>query len=252
MDAIDIRTVWTDTITRDETEAFCRVVNAVFGNFCTEEYFTQKYLHNIYGPSAIILAYQDGQPVGACSLWRNDIGGREAYQAADASVLADHRKQGVYTAMLQARHRIAEQRGHVLLYTYPNPFSFPLLTKAGWQHHTLRKALFLPGITPSAKVPAIDSAYAAWWLRHRQDICRITRLGHHYLVKTLPLKGVARVLGTIDEDAARQFPTAPGPLFLLYRESRAATLLNRRLAAIPVAYRNADDPQIPFWKMDSI
>lgn len=249
---LEIRFAWSDNISSEQIDDFRSVVNTVFGDFCTESYFKTKYLDNIYGASAIIVAYWEGIPVGACALWRNDLDGKEAYYAADASVIADYRNKGVYGAMLKVRAEIASQRGNALLYTFPNTNSFPRLKKKGWHVKLVRKVFFYPGISSKKKIAKVEKGFAEWWIKRCEGICHIKCFGKYYLVKTVATKGVGRVLGYVDKETAEQFPRPAGVLWVLYCDSEKKTLYNRFWKAIPVVYSNASDAHIPFWKMDSL
>jgi len=247
-----IKTIWSDKASVKDIDDFCSVVNIVFDSFCTNEYFKRKYVENIYGPSALFLAYINDKVVGACSLWRNDLEGQEAYLAAEASVLPSYRGIGVYSAMLNARCEFAAKRNNALLYTFPNENSFPRLLKKNWRAKLLRKVFFYPGLCSEKKISFIDPKYALWWLRRSNDIFHILRFGQYYLVKTIRIKGVARILGRVDKTTALQFPIPNCHIWIFYCESEKTTFYNRRWAYTPVAYINGDGSHIPFWKMDSL
>lgn len=252
MNDIDIKTIWTNAAIETEIENFRYVVNTVFGPFCSKEHFKAKYLDNIYGPSVLFIAYIEHQPVGACSLWRNDLDGEEAYLAADACVLPSYRGQGIYSAMLMARSDVAAQRNHALIYTFPNTNSYPRLVKKKWNVRLLRKVLFIPGLSSSKKIGRIEKQYAEWWLKQCQGICHLKLFSHYYLIKTVSQKGFARVLGTIDQEVAVQFPKPTNTIWLLYGESEKVTFYNKRWSVTPIAFINGDGSRIPFWKMDSL
>jgi len=252
MNSIDIKTTWTDNISNAEREDFCFVVNTVFGPFCTNDYFKLKYIDNIYGPSALIIVYINQEPIGACSLWRNDIEGKEAYLAADACVLPAYRGIGIYSTMLKKRNEIAAQRSLPLLYTFPNKNSFPRLVKKGWKVRLSRKVFFIPSLSSAKQIGCIDKQYAKWWLIHCENIFHMTWYGHHYLIKAVSAKGIARVLGCIDKETANLFPEPKHFFWILYCESEKVTFYNKRWSATPIAFVNGDNTPIPFWKMDSL
>jgi GNAT superfamily N-acetyltransferase len=249
---IIIRSFWTNDITKETIEDFRYVVNSVFGPFCTKEHFQLKYINNIYGSSVLILAYSNDMPVGACSLWRNDLEGEEAYLAADACVLPEYQGKGIYSAMLKARTDIAAQRNHPLIYTFPNTNSFPRLIKKKWQVRILRKKIFFPGISNKNDIGIVDKQYALWWLKQCEGICHIKIFGKYYLVKTINKKGVGRILGLVDKETAMNFPKSKSPLWVLYCESEKVTFYNKRLTTTPITYINGNGTHIPFWKMDSL
>lgn len=252
MNKIVIKTIWTNNITTAEEEDFRYVVNTVFGPFCTNDHFKKKYIDNIYGPSVLIVLYINYEPIAACSLWRNDLEGKEAYLAADACVLPAYRGKGMYSIMLKVRSDIAAQRNNPLLYTFPNTNSFPRLVNKKWKVRLLRKEFFFPGISSHKKIGNIDKQYANWWLKQCEGICHLKRFGCHYLIKTVSIKGIARILGYIDEETAIQFPKPKFVIWMLYCESEKDTFYNKHWATTPVAFINGDGTNIPFWKMDSL
>jgi len=91
---------WTTEVEQKFLKDWQYVTNTVFGHF-TDEIIHRKYFDNIYGSSIMIVAYKDGEPVGADALWRNDIDSKEAYQSCDTCVLESARGKGVMKQFTQ-------------------------------------------------------------------------------------------------------------------------------------------------------
>lgn len=252
MGKLAIRTVWSNEITPREAGDFRQVVNAVFGDFCTEDYFRAKYIDNPYGPSLLFLAYLDGRPVAAEGLWRNDIAGKEAYQSVDTCVLRDCPAKGLFGAMLKHKADFAASRKDVLLYAFPNNSSLAGFVRTGWQSMPFYKALFVTGALHGRDIAPIDAAYAAWWLARRPGICRLERSGRHFLVAEKPA-GFSQLLGEVDRETARRFPAPRRRSCFLYVDSAKASFYNRNRISTRLVFCNATDASdIPVWKRDSI
>lgn len=257
-----IRTIWSNEITPEEIKDFRFVLNSVFNNnFCTEEYFKAKYLDNIYGPSLHFLAYSGNKPVGAMALWRNDIGGREAYQNADISVLQDFRKNGVFGSILKREEDFISTKKGILFYVFPNHNSFPSFVRAGWQVKTYYRKRFIPGISSEKQLSHIDPDYAKWWLIRRAGICHIRRKTDYYLIvqRIQRTSGFNWIIGRTDEKTARLFPESKSLNWILYASSDKRPLFDLNpdsgLLNNPdhVVFRNVlNPPEIPVWKKDSI
>ena len=244
-----IKTIWTNEISNAEIEDFRYVVNSVFGDFCTEEYFRVKYLENIYGPSYIIMVYLDDKPIGVTSLWRNDVGGKEAYQNAETSVIQSAHSNGVFAVMTMTKSKFISQKQGIPIYSFPNTNSFPGYKKMKWNIRWNRKVVFVPGISSSKQLLHVDGDYASWWLKRRGGISYIKRFGHYYLVKATT--GLGYVLGTVDEGTALQFPKSEKRYLVLYYESDKRTFYNHNKKMRPLVYCNVDDFQVPYWKTDA-
>lgn len=252
MKEFEIKTIWSNEITTSEIEDFRYVVNTVFGEFCTKEYFRTKYQENIYGPSLIIIVYIGGSPVGANSLWRNDLNGKEAYYSADTCVIHSELSNGVFASMLMTMTKFISEKKGTPLYAFPNSNSFPGFQKLKWNIRWSRKVLFIPGITSNSILQHIDKDYALWWLKKRQGISYIYRFGHYYLIKDVRTKGIGRILGIVDKDVALEFSKSEKKYIVLYYDSDKITFYNKKLKPLPIVYCNVIDIHVPFWKMDSI
>ena len=251
MNDIEIKSIWSDKITKNESEDFRRVVNTVFGDFCSEQYFNAKYIDNIYGPSLIIIAYQDGEPIGTHCLWRNDIDGKKAFHSADSCVIKSDKTNGLFGAMLKIMIDFMEQQPNTLFYTFPNANSFPAFKRMKWHVRLSRKILFFPGLSPKDKLGTIDKEYALWWLKQCTGIFYIKLFNRYYLIKTLKSKAYARVLGYVDKDTAQFFPQSKR-LWILYCDGEKTTFYNKRWAATTVVYQHSNNLHVPFWKMDAL
>lgn len=250
MDNFITKTVWTNEASTKDIEDFRYVVNTVFGPFCTEEYFRVKYIDNIYGPSLLIIVYVDDKPVGANSLWRNDINGERAYYSAETSVIKGDNTAFVFVTMLKKLLEFCKQE-NVLLYTFPNSNSFPGFKKMRWHVKMYYKKWFLPGISSRKNLYSVEPQYAQWWMKFRKGIFRMKILGHYYLIK-VKKEGVACVLGYADKQTALLFPKYEKMIWFFYRESETPSFYSKRLGAIPMVYTHADEVRIPFMKRDAL
>lgn len=247
-----IKTIWTNEITTVEIEDFRNVVNTVFGNFCTKDYFRVKYLENIYGPSYIIMVYLDGKPIGATSLWRNDIDGKEAYQNAETCVIKSSNSNGVFAVLTMTKSKFISQKEGSPIYSFPNRNSFPGYKKLKWNIRWNRKVIFIPGISSNSQLQHIDGDYALWWLIRRRHISYIKRFGHYYLVKPLQKKYAGRILGIVDKETALHFQKSENKYIFLFYDSYKETFYNRRMWAFPLVYCNVIDVRVPYWKHDAL
>jgi hypothetical protein len=252
MGDISIKTIWSDKATNSEINDFRDVVNTVFGYFCTEDYFKRKYLDNIYGPSLLIIVYENDKPVGANGLWRNDIDGKKAYHSVDTSVKQSDNKVIVFAIILKSMLEFLSEQKDSFLYAFPNSNSFSGFKKMKWNVKIYRKVFFIPGLSSETMLHNVESKYALWWLKGVKGICHIKRMGRYYLIKTVQAKGIARVLGRVDKQTAILFPKPQSFIFILYCESEKQTFYNKKWPGIPLVDTNDGNTFIPFYKMDSI
>ena len=153
------------------------VVNSVFGQYCSEEYFDLKYEKNPYGESVIVVAYDNGSPVGADALWRNDVMSCKSYQSADTAVVESCRGKGIFTKMVQ--EKLSRITDNSLIYGFPNRNSFPGFEKMGWTVGRLYKTLFFYKLFIKECNETIDSVYANWWLNPKKGLSCL-RKGKYY------------------------------------------------------------------------
>lgn len=249
---LSIQSKWSNEMTQSDIKDWRYVVNTVFGPFCTEEYFKRKYLDNIYGPSLLTVAYVDKKPVGADALWRNDIDGKEAYQTTDTSVLAEYRRRGIYSTMLQGHQGLSRLEGK-LLYGFPNHNSLPCRIRLGWDCLLLYKSVvFFPFIF-LLNLQFIDSGYAAWWLQSRGRICYLKYMGKYYLVKYTSVNTVVCILGRVDEKTALCFPRMKGLKTMAYHYSDRSSVIGRHSRTVAVVHRNGGKrTDVGYWKADFV
>lgn len=251
MDNFVIKTLWTNKASSKDIKDFRYVVNSVFGPFCTEEYFKVKYVENIYGPSWLIIVYVEDKPVGANSLWRNDINGIRAYHSAETSVIKGANTAFVFVIMLKKMLEFCKQE-KVMLYTFPNSNSFPGFKKMRWHVKIYYKKLFFPGISSSKKLYDIEPQYAQWWMKYRKNIFHMKCFGHYYLIKISNKKYRARILGYADKQTALLFPKYRKRILFLFRESETPSFYSKRFGVNPMVYTNVDEVSIPFMKVDAL
>ena len=200
----------------------------------------------------IILVYVDGKPIGATSLWRNDIDGKEAYQNAETSVIKSNDSNGVFAVMTMTKSKFISTKKGIPIYSFPNPNSFPGYQKMKWNIRWNRRVVFLPGISSNRQVPHIDESYALWWLIRRKRIHFIKRFGRYYLVEAAQRKYVGRLLGEVNKSTALHFPKSEHTYLMLYYDSDKETFYNKKMPAFPLVFYNVADIQAPYWKLDSI
>ena len=252
LDNIRFVSWWSNEMSQSDIKDWRFVVNSVFGPFCTEEYFKRKYLDNIYGPSLLTVAYIDNQPVGADALWRNDIDGKEAYQTTDTSVLAEYRRRGIYSTMLQGHQSLPCLEGK-LLYGFPNHNSLPCRIRLGWDHLLLYKRVVLLPFMFLGDMPFIDQDYASWWLRSRAHICYLKCFGGYYLARYTSVKTVVCILGRVDEKTALYFPRMKGLRTMAYHYSGRPSVIGNHSRTVAVVHRNGGERMDAwYWKADFV
>ena len=160
---------WSDEVDDQFIRDFIVTENAVFQCNYTEELFMKKYVNNIFGKSIVEVVYLDGQPVAARGLWRNDLGGKKAYQPGDTCVTEVCRGKGIFTEMTKRSLAMTEEGD--LIYNFPNQNSYPGYMKMGWKLvGEYRLALFMGNQRYFKEHPQkMDVTYADWWLDPQDD-----------------------------------------------------------------------------------
>lgn len=116
---------------------FLSLYESVFGH-ASGAWFDWKYANNPYADHVpVIVAANEGEIVGAKPAFalRVRVGDAThlAMQPCDTMVGADHRRRGLYAAMLdyQKDAYLADETG--LFFNFPNPQSMPGSLQAGWR-----------------------------------------------------------------------------------------------------------------------
>lgn len=237
----------TDTFYKD----FLFVENQVFEGNMTPATFKKKYVDNIYGPSVLVLAYVDDNPVGADALWRNDIDGKLAYQSADTCVLPAARGKGVFMGMVSKKLEAVEK--DAIVYGFPNVNSSHGFIKSGW--HLVGESyttvlLFSNGLPKGSSIK-IDRPYAEWWYAGVENLFSVRKQGCWWLVaKRKPF--LYSVLGELSEDAVSLFPTLKGLNIFLYKSHVKSFYNKNRTPMRIIVSPTTKEINIPSWKLDSI
>lgn len=242
----DIR--WSDQIDEEFLLDFLYIQNIVF-NCGTREEFKRQFEDNIYGRSLIVVVYWNGDPVAARALWRNDILDRESYQLGNAGVLPDHRRKGVFAEMTKRAMNMLPKKA--ILYSFPNPNSFPGYIKMGWNLiNDYKESIYLSYSRYIEEHPVmIDEKYAKWWLLNKH-IKYVFIRGHYFLVQKDKRPFCYKILGEVKKELAYLFPKA---LFaIIFYKSVKITWYNKSLGVNHVVSRNLDIEYIPLWKIDVV
>jgi len=226
------------------------VQDQVFKGVHDRELFKHQYIDNIYGPSVLVVVYDGGTPVAARGLWRNDIDGKEAYQNGRVCVKSEYRGRGIFLAMTNKAIDILPS--HVLLYSYPNQYSFPGYIKMNWVVlHQRHLRFFIFKSTYEKEHPLqMDLEYFNWWVKDKNKMNYIRRGKDFFLVEKIkPLCFL--VVAKVDKDIASQCPKLKG-LHVLFFESKKKTIYNKRFMPSRVVAKNCEVSYIPKWKIDAI
>lgn len=241
---------WSNELDGNFIKNYIHLQDSVFHNAYKKKLFEKKFLKNIYGPSVIVVAYKGDKPVGARTLWRNDIAGRVAYQPGDVCVLEEFRGLGIFTQMTQKAFAMLERDS--LIYTFPNANSFPAHLKMGNKLlSSYYPRLFSYKRYKKEHTLELDKAYFNWWLSSSDKIKYIKRHGVFYLVLPYGLPLMYMVLGEVEESVALNFKRSSFGVYF-YR-STVKTFYNKRKRPIHIVCKDDDDVKyIPTWKVDSL
>lgn len=238
---------WSDKADDRFIRDYIMLQRTVFKNNYNIQLFEKKYLQNIYGQSIIVVAYNNGKPIGARAFWRNDIQGIEAYQPGDVCVLEEYRGNGVFTEMTKiALDRISTD---ALIYTFPNPNSFPAHLKMG---HKL-VASYYPRFFTHNKYQKesnikMDKAYITWWLSSNKKIRYIEKKGSYYLVMGYGLPCMYIVIAEVDDNVAKLFRKCS--IGVYFYRSKKVSFYNKNKCPLRVMTFNDTTIWIPPWKAD--
>ena len=238
---------WSDDLDEKFISDFLLVQNTVFHNGTRAE-FERQFERNIYGWSVLVVVYSDGRPVAARALWRNDVGGREAYQPGSSCVIPEYRGRGIFTEMTERAIRLLPEES--LIYNFPNDNSYSAYMKMGW--HLVRKYKARPYLSYSAFLiehpVRIDGQYAQCWLMVKK-VYHTCIGGHYFMIKPDRRPLCYHILAETERSVAEKFPKRCGLLF--YLSSRPAWY-DGRLGVTRLVSINQGDTRIPTWKIDCI
>ena len=242
----DIR--WSDQLDEKFIHDFLFVQQEVFHCGSREE-FRHQFEDNIYGKSIVVVVYIDDKPVAARGLWRNDIGGQEAYQPGSTCVLPICRGKGIFKEMtIQA---IAKLPSTAIIYNFPNPNSYPGYMKMGWNLlHDYRSRLYMSYKAYHQEHPFIaDKDYVDWWFVGK-ELKSVKRGSHYFLVQKDHRPLCWHILAEVEKESALKFPKMN--LGILFYKSTKTTWMNKRFGVSHVVYRGCDIRYIPTWKIDAV
>jgi len=102
----------------------------------SETYFDWKHISNPFGPSKILLAWEDGKIVGlrAFMRWRWQSGNEsvEAVRAVDTATDPAYQGRGIFKKLTMQAVQECKQEGVGLVFNSPNPISLQGYLKMGW------------------------------------------------------------------------------------------------------------------------
>lgn len=229
-------------------EDFISLQNTVFSkNKYDRNRFLKKYTDNVYGPSVIVVAYDNGVGVGARSFLRNDIGEKLAYQPCDTCVLESHRRKGLFSMMtLKALNSVPKES---LIYNFPNKNSLPGYLKLGWKISYFKKFKILISGKSLKEVEKIDSLTKKWMLsdiKKESDLFYTKKRKKFYLIMKRRYNRYW-IVGEISESDTVNLRKAKFPLLLVYSPSGRFGE-----GIVAVTRNNQNNIDIPFYKADTL
>lgn len=245
---------WSNNTEENLEKDYTTVCNEVFGKqSMTKEKYKRKFHENIYGPSLIVVVYDDqGAPIAARSFWRNDIDGKVAYQPGDTGIIEKARGKGIFGKM--TKYALNQINSDAIIYNYPNDNSLNGYLKMGWSivgEYRL-KFLFSKSIIKKVFRKPIDDKYVNWWLINNDSGNKsyFKYKNEIYLVNKKKYFGV--IIGKISNNIdVTKLPYYKG--FLCYR-AQDTTLYNRnrRPLIIVANLKYGNEIDIPIYKMDAL
>lgn len=243
---------YTDKMSLEEKKDFINLFNKVFDLDYDLEWFRWKYEDNIYGPSYLVLAYQEDSLIGIRSFWRNDLGGKLAYQPCDTAVAQAARGRGVFSQM----SKIAlEEVGQVFIYNFPNENSLPGNLKLGWE---IDKYAYLELVgnrgNLQEKTTYIKDDYLIWRFKTSplREYFSYQKGGHSYLLYRR--KGnFYYVLGRFSDKYRDAFSRVRFPILLNYTDKEGLIYrIFKNRATIVSLNKTGEQINIPIFKADYI
>lgn len=242
----DIR--WSNLLDERFIADFLYVQKEVFHCGSREE-FKRQFEKNIYGPSIIVVVYDDDKPIAARAFWRNDIYGKVAYQPGSTCVLSSFRGKGIFKEMTM---RVLKLIDHSIIYNFPNQNSFPGYLKMGWKLlHNYGMRLLTSYKEYSKEHPIMmDDAYAEWWVSGK-SFNYIKFRGHYFLVHRDHRVLCFRVVAEVSEYMAKQFSRKRIGFF--FYKSEYIPWYSKHFALNHVVAVNMKDGEyVPTWKIDAL
>lgn len=241
---------WSNEVDDNFIKDYCTVQNAVFKNSYSKELFLKKFTANIYGQSIIIVVYDKNKPIGARTLWRNDINNKEAYQPGDVCVLNEYRGKGIFTEMTKKAFSMLQN--DAVIYTFPNSNSFPAHIKMG----NKLIASYYPSLFTNKRYKKehsllLDKEYVDWWFASRDDIKHIKRGEYFYLVMPYVLPMMYMVIAEVEKELAMKYKKCHWGIFF-YRSTKTSFYNKNKRPLHVVCKATSKIDYIPTWKVDSL
>lgn len=138
-----------------------------------------------------------------------------------------------------------------IIYTYPNPNSFPAHLKMG----NKLVASYYPRIFTHKKYQKehtlkLDKEYADWWFSGSERIKHIKRNGCYYLVIDYGLPFMYIVLAEVEKEVAKKFPKSCIGIYF-YRSTKTS-FYNKNKRPLHIVCKDDNVTYIPTWKVDSL
>ena len=246
---------WTDSLSASDkyVEDFLYVLATTWNVADTAELkrnFENRYFHNIYGPSLLTVIYCEEKPAGSGAMWRNDIGGRVAFQRIDTCTLEAYRGHGLFRKAIEKELSLIGE--DTLSYGFANPSSLDGYLKFGWK--VLKadrvKIMFSPKNYLKRNPSVIDASYARWYLvTFREKIFRIRRGGMDFLVMPTSRPRIYQIIGVAEKEAVKFFDPAPSLSVLVYSSIPTDTDPSNQGNIVVTRFRG---DVIPLWKCDAL
>lgn len=103
----------------------------------TEEYWRWKHEQNPFGPSPVLLAWEEDTLIGMRAFMRWRFGyqekSMEAYRAVDTATHPEHRGKGIFSTLTLALIEQLKAGNPAIIFNSPNSKSMPGYLKMGWK-----------------------------------------------------------------------------------------------------------------------
>lgn len=241
------KAVWTNEVSQQDIRDFLYVKMHVFKKEYDKDFFANKYLKNIYGPSLLIFAYDSvNLCVGTRAFWRNDIKKNIAYQPCDTSVLAKYRGLGIFTSM--TKKGLKKIGTDSLIYNYPNDNSLPGYIKLGWKIAYQKKYDFFKG---KEKLEPIEEEYLEWIIsvqqKKQQPVLFVKKTKHgDLLLKKIKYNFFLVITSLKEQKYSKFLHKVNHPFLLIYK---ANGYFGRGILCVT---KNDSAIEIPIYKIDTL
>lgn len=229
---------------------FDSVQDQVFKGAHSRGLFKRQYLDNIYGPSVLVVVYDGDTPIAARALWRNDIAAHEAYQPGRTCVLSNYRGLGIFGEM--TKQAIAMLPRGVVIYNFPNQYSYPGYLKMGWTTiGEFYMRLFSVNKFIREHPVKMDFEYYNWWVKDNSSIKYIKKGNLYFLVRRYSRPLCYKVIAQVDKGIAENCGKA-SPFALFFYNSQEKTFYNKKTLPLRPVGKGLGSLSLPLWKIDAI